>query len=178
MSRGKLLEDMQLSHQSVSQYSIVFYSDNYSSNLLLDRETMSFLQVSGTERQSRFGSFENYAEAQAVVKLVQSASKRLQGQWQSADRIRIITFYTAQVSLIKRCLHQCRLSDVVVATVDSSQGSEADIVIVSLVRSHGNSKHSSVGFLSDDRRMNVAITRGKGHGLRDDMLIVDQLSPY
>jgi len=136
-------------------------SDNCSSHLLLNGENLSFLQVSGTERQCRFGSFENYAEAQAVVKLVQSASRRFQGQWQSADRIRIITFYAAQVSLIKRCLHQCRLSNVVVATVDSSQGSEADIVIVSLVRSHGNSKHSSVGFLSDDRRMNVAITRAK-----------------
>lgn len=120
-----------------------------------------FLQVNGIERQCRLGSFENYAEAQAVVKLVQSASKRLRHQWQSADRIRIITFYSAQVSLIKNCLRQCGMPEVVVATVDSSQGSEADIVIVSLVRSHGNSKHSSVGFLSDDRRMNVAITRGK-----------------
>ncbi|CAJ1940448.1 unnamed protein product [Cylindrotheca closterium] len=136
-------------------------SDDCPPDLLLNGENLSFLQVSGTEKQCRFGSFENYAEAQAVVKLVQSASRRMHGQWQSADRIRIITFYTAQVLLIKRCLRQCRLSDVVVATVDSSQGSEADIVIVSLVRSHGSPKHSSVGFLSDDRRMNVAITRAK-----------------
>lgn len=53
------------------------------------------------------------------------------------------------------------MSDVVVATVDSSQGSEADLVIVSFVRSRGSSKYATVGFLSDDRRLNVAITRGK-----------------
>lgn len=47
-------------------------------------------------------------------------------------------------------------------TVDSFQGSEADIVIVSLVR---NNQHSSArkafGFLSDPRRMNVLLSRAK-----------------
>jgi hypothetical protein len=47
-------------------------------------------------------------------------------------------------------------------TVDSFQGSEADIVVVSLVR---NNSHSSVqqalGFLSDRRRMNVLLSRAK-----------------
>lgn len=135
-------------------------SQNSSGPLLLEGQSYSFLQVNGLEKQSRSGSYENYAEAQAVVNLVQQASRQMSGRWQSADRIRIITFYVAQVTLIKRLLYRCRLSDVLVATVDSSQGSEADIVIVSFVRSHGNSKNESVGFLTDDRRMNVALTRG------------------
>jgi superfamily I DNA and/or RNA helicase len=136
-------------------------SPDYSGPLLLGGQNLAFLDINGVEKQARSGSYENYAEAQAVVKLVQDASRLVKGRWQSADRIRIITFYMAQVSLIKRLLHQSRISDVVVATVDSSQGSEADIVIVSFVRSRGNSKNGSVGFLSDDRRVNVAITRGK-----------------
>ena len=53
------------------------------------------------------------------------------------------------------------MHDVVVATVDSSQGCEADIVIVSFVRSKGGDRSSTVGFLSDDRRLNVALTRGR-----------------
>lgn len=142
-------------------HSAALVSPGYNSDLLLGGNSLTFLQINGQERQSRFGSFENHAEAQAVVKVVQAASRQLHGRWHSADRIRIITFYTAQVCLIKRCLRQHRMPNVVVATVDSSQGSEADIVIVSLVRSHGNSRHSTVGFLSDDRRMNVAITRGR-----------------
>src|SRR5210317_1104189 len=88
-------------------------SDQYTSDLLLNGDSLLFLQVNGIERQSRLGSFENHAEAQAVVKLVQSAPQRLRGQWQSADRIRIITFYSAQVSLIKNCLRRCGMPDVV-----------------------------------------------------------------
>jgi superfamily I DNA and/or RNA helicase len=143
------------------------YSSGYTAPiLLLQGQSYSFLQVHGRERQSRSGSFENELEAQAVVELVeqlQRASCRAPGNWQSVDRIRIITFYQAQVHLIKRLLRNRRgLGDIVVATVDSSQGCEADIVIVSFVRSNtGRPEKSSVGFLSDDRRLNVALTRGK-----------------
>jgi hypothetical protein len=47
-------------------------------------------------------------------------------------------------------------------TVDSFQGSEADIVIVSFVRNNGHSNiRSALGFLSDIRRMNVLLSRAK-----------------
>ncbi len=47
-------------------------------------------------------------------------------------------------------------------TVDSFQGSEADVTIVSLVRNndHSNIK-SALGFLGDFRRMNVLLSRAK-----------------
>ena len=47
----------------------------------------------------------------------------------------------------------CRIS-----TVDSFQGQEADVVLISLVRSN---KQGTVGFLSDFRRLNVAVTRAR-----------------
>ena len=43
-------------------------------------------------------------------------------------------------------------------TIDGFQGQERDLVYISLVRS--NSK-SEIGFLSDYRRMNVAMTRAR-----------------
>ncbi|MCI3133131.1 DEAD/DEAH box helicase [Phenylobacterium aquaticum] len=47
-------------------------------------------------------------------------------------------------------------------TVDSFQGNEADIVIISLVRNnHHSGVRSSLGFLSDPRRMNVLLSRAK-----------------
>jgi superfamily I DNA and/or RNA helicase len=81
--------------------------------------------------------------------------------WNSADRVRVITFYSEQVAEIKRMLVKANLSGVTVATVDSSQGSEADLVIVSFVRSKGSTQKDSIGFLSDDRRLNVALTRAR-----------------
>ncbi len=46
-------------------------------------------------------------------------------------------------------------------TVDSFQGSEADVVIVSLVRNNSRTGRSGLGFLSDPRRMNVLLSRAK-----------------
>ena len=47
------------------------------------------------------------------------------------------------------------------ATVDEFQGSEADIVIVSLVRNNGLAPWKSVGFLKESNRMNVLLSRAK-----------------
>ena len=49
-------------------------------------------------------------------------------------------------------------NSVTVHTVDSFQGSECDIVILSCVRSNESAK---LGFVNDFRRLNVAITRAK-----------------
>ena len=47
-------------------------------------------------------------------------------------------------------------------TVDSFQGSEADVVVVSFVRNNNHSSvQSALGFLSDTRRMNVLLSRAK-----------------
>lgn len=48
-----------------------------------------------------------------------------------------------------------------VGTVDSFQGSEADLVIMSLVRNNGRTGAGALGFLRDRRRMNVALSRAK-----------------
>lgn len=46
-------------------------------------------------------------------------------------------------------------------SIDGFQGREKDIVIFSSVRSSSDSSNSSIGFLNDLRRLNVAITRSK-----------------
>ena len=73
----------------------------------------------------------------------------------------IICPYAAQVEAIQRAIgnlnamHPLALR---VNSVDGFQGSEEDIIILSTVRSNGK---ASIGFLSDPRRANVALTRAR-----------------
>jgi senataxin len=135
---------------------------------IIGPQPYTFINVNGSgESRASSGSYYNAAEANAVLRLVQiiqDASRDVRN-WASIDKIRIITFYSGQVRAIKDLLRSRGLTNVTCATVDSSQGSEADIVIVSFVRSNGNSSNSegqhNVGFLNDDRRINVALTRAK-----------------
>lgn len=82
----------------------------------------------------------------------------------SVQSIAVISPYKAQTVLINDKLltvgtvNESVLSRISVNTVDSFQGQERDIIYISLVRSNENGK---IGFLSDIRRMNVAMTRAK-----------------
>lgn len=81
----------------------------------------------------------------------------------------MISPYKAQVRLLhsvleKLCSEQgTNITDTIeVNTVDAFQGSEKDIVIFNCVRSNAEDMlEKSLGFLLDERRLNVAITRPK-----------------
>jgi superfamily I DNA and/or RNA helicase len=75
-----------------------------------------------------------------------------------AQALAIISPYRAQTEAIReRLAHVPALE---VDTVDAFQGREKEAVLVSLVRSN---TEQQVGFLSDVRRMNVAMTRARRH---------------
>ncbi|RKP21247.1 hypothetical protein ROZALSC1DRAFT_7893, partial [Rozella allomycis CSF55] len=63
------------------------------------------------------------------------------------------------VSLL-RSLIKHKYLNVEIGSVDGFQGREKEAVIISLVRSND---HNDIGFLSETRRTNVAITRAKRH---------------
>ena len=77
--------------------------------------------------------------------------------------IAIISPYKEQINVLKDLLinspaltqHADKIS---VNTIDSFQGQERDIVYISMTRSN---TEGSIGFLSDIRRMNVAMTRAR-----------------
>ncbi|XP_063382539.1 uncharacterized protein LOC134668959 [Cydia fagiglandana] len=109
--------------------------------------------ASGDKGQGASGS--NDMEAWGVTRLalaLREVARRLD------LNMAIITPYNAHKELIKRnlkALQQDQSEPVEVNTVDSFQGQERDIIIVSLARSHG------VGFLTDAGRLNVMLTRAK-----------------
>jgi len=64
----------------------------------------------------------------------------------------VVSPFRAQVVLLRQMLAGSRVT---VDTVERFQGGERDIMILSFVRSRGT------GFVFDDRRLNVAITRAR-----------------
>lgn len=82
----------------------------------------------------------------------------------SIQDIGIISPYRAQVKLMQHYfdeyldINEDLKSKITVNTIDSFQGQEKDIIYISLVRSNAKGE---IGFLSDIRRMNVAMTRAR-----------------
>lgn len=75
-----------------------------------------------------------------------------------AGEIAVISPYDAQVQRLRALLAAEVEAGLEVDTVDGFQGREKEAVVVSLVRSN---EAGEVGFLSDVRRMNVALTRAR-----------------
>lgn len=96
---------------------------------------------------SRFNESEATLTIRKAVELVESGVP--------AGDIAVIAPYAAQVRLLRQ---QCRFRDIEIDTVDGFQGREKEVTIISLVRSNGDGE---IGFLSDTRRMNVALTRAR-----------------
>jgi len=95
------------------------------------------------------------------VELVKVVYKDLRlNQNLEKEEIGVISPYKAQVDLIRASLAGLEAdgSRCEVSTVDGFQGREKEVIILTLVRSN---PMKEIGFLSDVRRLNVAITRPK-----------------
>lgn len=99
----------------------------------------------------------NQAEADAVVETVRALLDC--GAGSDRRNIGVVTPFRAQGQLIRRMLAETlgpRAAAVEVDTVERYQGSERDTIIVSLVKTD----HAGE-FLSDERRVNVTLTRAR-----------------
>ena len=118
----------------------------------------TILNLRSREEKSKM-SLINKGESELVVKIVQTLQKGF-GFENLRNRVGVITPYSRQVSLIKQSLAaRDGLVPCEVNTVDGFQGREKDIIIFSAVRAGVEGR--GVGFLSDYRRVNVALTRPK-----------------
>lgn len=112
------------------------------------------------EREGSNPSWFNRFEASKVVDVVKklTANRDL-----DVGEIGIITPYRQQVLKLKTALEHLDRADVKVGSVEQFQGQERQVIIVSTVRStirHNESdKMHCLGFLSNPRRFNVAMTR-------------------
>ncbi|KAL1297280.1 hypothetical protein AAFC00_004835 [Neodothiora populina] len=122
---------------------------------------MMFWSNLGNEEISASGtSYLNRTEAQNVEKIV---TRFFKAGVQPQD-IGIITPYEGQRSYVVSSMQASgtfkkeHYKEIEVASVDAFQGREKDFIVLSCVRSND---HQGIGFLSDPRRLNVALTRAK-----------------
>ncbi|KAJ7067045.1 AAA domain-containing protein [Mycena amicta] len=116
-----------------------------------DREVACyFVNVTGGKEFLEKTTYTNRYEMQAVIQLATLLQERQKSY-------KIITPYDGQRNLIENTMRETDgLSwEEKVYNVDSFQGNEEDIIIISLVRSLG------LGFLQNLRRTNVMLTRCK-----------------
>ncbi|KAL9237638.1 hypothetical protein vseg_012163 [Gypsophila vaccaria] len=113
------------------------------------------------EREGDNPSWFNRTEASMVVKLI----KKLTARNVSEDSIGVITPYRQQVAKIRMALDGAGILNIKIGSVEQFQGQEREVIIISTVRS--TIKHDEfdrihyLGFLSNPKRFNVAITRAR-----------------
>jgi hypothetical protein len=115
------------------------------------------------------GALVNEAEANLVVSIVrdlvlnEDLVQHVRASKEAEPIVGVISMYAAQRDLIRKKLDQADwASDArdlfTVGTVDSYQGKENRIIVLSVVR---NDEARGIGFLRDPERINVAMSRAK-----------------
>ena len=107
----------------------------------------------------------NKAEARLTLEQLQTYITRIGKHRILEERIDfgVISPYKAQVQYLRQLIRRDAFFKpfhhlIAVNTVDGFQGQERDVIVISLVRANDEGQ---IGFLSDLRRMNVAITRAR-----------------
>ncbi|XP_055627258.1 putative helicase MOV-10 isoform X2 [Toxorhynchites rutilus septentrionalis] len=118
-----------------------------------------FHSISGLTRfDKRLYSSYNKEEAQTVVLYVKKMlSDGINGRSISEEDIGVVTPYTKQASYLRKSFLNNDWQNIEVGSVEQYQGREKPIMILSTVRSND----TKVGFLSNCKRLNVAITRAR-----------------
>ncbi|KAM4618985.1 DNA-binding protein SMUBP-2 [Polymixia lowei] len=119
--------------------------------LLIDTAGCGLSEMEVTDEQSKGN--------QGEVDIVELHIKALTEAGLKAKDIAVIAPYNLQVDLLRQRLSS-RHPELEIKSVDGFQGREKEAVVLSLVRSN---RKGEVGFLAEDRRINVAVTRARRH---------------
>jgi ATP-dependent RNA/DNA helicase IGHMBP2 len=138
-------------------------------NWTLENDAQPFVFIdtagAGYEELIEENVISNKDEALFLIRHLKENLDALSKEYGTEDfpKIGVIAPYRQQSHVLKELIYadeylQSFHSFLQVHTIDSFQGQEKDIIYISLTRSNSNQQ---IGFLSDIRRMNVAMTRAK-----------------
>ncbi len=129
------------------------------SNWNLDEEPLVLIDTSGCgfDEELNPTSLSRYNEGEYFIlreHFIQSKEAY------AGSSIGIISPYSEQVKYLRSKVEEdvFQESDITVNSIDGFQGQEKDVIYISLVRSNSDGE---IGFLSDERRLNVAMTRAR-----------------
>lgn len=170
-----LLEQQYRMHTQIMQFSSQeFYGGRLQAHASVANRTLFpgddpllFIDTAGSgfEEKAQDTSTANPEEAQFLVKHLSILAESLASQYpaDAFPSVAVISPYKMQLhelheALVNTPTLSAYQKNISVNTIDSFQGQERDIVYISMTRSNGE---QSIGFLSDIRRMNVAMTRAR-----------------
>ncbi|MFY7889149.1 MAG: AAA domain-containing protein [Spirosomataceae bacterium] len=170
-----LLQEQYRMHEQIMQYSSQVFYDNkllahasVAQHRLFDTDSpLLFIDTAGCgfDEKLEGTSTTNPEEAGLLFRHLTEYVNTLASHYsvEKFPSVAVISPYKQQVNLLKEQLvHSPDLKayhqSISVNTIDSFQGQERDVVYISLTRSNPKGE---IGFLSDIRRMNVAMTRAR-----------------
>lgn len=170
-----LLDEQYRMHEHIMGYSAqVFYQNKVKAHTsvarhsLFDGDTsLVFVDTAGCGFDEKLDgtSSTNPEEASLLIRHLTQLTTDIRSRYAKANlpTIAIISPYKQQIAILKEQVAQSPDlqeygNKISVNTIDSFQGQERDIVYISMTRSNAE---GDIGFLSDIRRMNVAMTRAR-----------------
>jgi ATP-dependent RNA/DNA helicase IGHMBP2 len=170
----QLEEQYRMNEQIMGYSSKVFYANklkahgSVAQHVLFDGDApVTFVDTAGCgfDEVAEGTSITNPEEAAFLLRHLTILTTRLSAYYtpEQFPTIAIIAPYKQQIYRLKELIehsHELQLykSGITINTVDSFQGQERDIVYLGMTRSNNE---GTIGFLSDIRRTNVAMTRAR-----------------
>jgi predicted DNA helicase len=153
---GKLKTDESVKNITLKDFKIKIPKfGNFWDKILDPRNVICFLDTSKSERKfERIRAESTSKENPFEVEIVKSILEKVFEAGIKKEWVGVITPYDDQLDLLRKALGEL----VEINTVDGFQGREKEIILISFVRSN---KEKILGFLTDLRRLNTAITRAK-----------------
>jgi len=169
-----LLEEQYRMHNQIMHFpSKEFYEEKLKAHpsvsealLFADDQPFLFIDTAGCgfEEKLEGTGLSNPEEASFLLKHLKQYTNQLRSFYlpDHFPSIAIISPYRRQVEALKELVGTYDLNDIMpsiaINTIDSFQGLEREVVYISMTRSNAE---NTIGFLSDIRRTNVAMTRAK-----------------
>lgn len=148
-----------------------FYFENSKLQDLNKNNALIWIDLPDKNSAINIGKFEDKGVNLKEIDIIRELISKVKVQDNNKYSIRVLSPYTNQVNMVNKSVEKREVNNSFIEslenqelakTVDSFQGDEADLIIISLVRHNSYQPiTTALGFLTDMRRMNVLLSRAK-----------------